>query len=247
MILQRAIPKFSLTFDREACTQPNAKINHAMIYCAVKPQQYSHFIVKAMVEDWLRNAREPFVPGRPDLNMRFEYVPAADRDRLFHNGYSLLYLIPGRGPIIHWGYPGDVGLLDLMGMATIIKTFVHYYETELKITIAKTLQGAHPVDDQFEIQRCRLLVHDLFQRVTHNAYAQRVAYGRGELYIPPENTSEDEHFLMVWHHMTARAYTIRVDFDNFDLKFTVDQRLMDLFGSVFGSDMTYLMVPREEK
>lgn len=246
MILQRAIPKFSLTFDKEACTQPNAKINHAMIYCASKPQQYSHFIVKALVEDWLRTAREPFVPARPNINMRFEYVTADDRDRLFHNGYSLLYLIPGRGPIVHWGYPGDVGLLDLMGMATIIKTFVHYYETVLKIEIAKILQSTRG-DDHGDKIRCRLMVQDLFRQVTHAAYAQRVAYGRGELYVPPENTNEDEYFLMVWHHMSSRAYTIRVDFDNFDLKFTVDPHLMDLFGSVFGSDLTYLMVPREEK
>lgn len=246
MFLKCAIPKFSLTFDRAACITPDAKINHAMIYCAAKPQQYSHFIVKTLVEDWLHNSRDPIGRTHPKINMRFEHLPAADRDRIFHNGYSILHLQPGFGPVLHWGIPGGVALSDLIGMATVIKTFIHEYETELKFTIAKTLQSAHPVDDQFEIQRCRVLVHELFRQVTHAAYAQRVVYGRGELYVPPENTCEDEYFHMVWHHMTAHAYKIRVDFDNFDLKFTVDPHLMDLFGSVFGSDMTYLMVPREE-
>lgn len=246
IFLRRAIPKFSLTFDKAACITPGAKINHCMFFCSAKPKQYTPFIVRALIEDWLLNAREPFVQPRPNLNMRFDYVSQVDRDTMFHNGYSILHMRPGYGPILQFGYPGDVGLIDLMGMATIIKTFQYYYETELKFTIAKILQSAHPVDDLFEIQRCRVLVHDLFRQVEQAAYMQRVAYGRGELYVPPENQSEDEHFRMVWHHMTARAYSIRVDFENFELKFTVPDKLFDLFDTCFGSELTYLMVPQGE-
>lgn len=247
ILFQRAIPKISLTFDRDACTTPGAKINHCMIYCAAKPAQYTHFIVKALLEDWLLKAREPYFPDRPSINLRFDSLPAADRDQIFHNGYSILYLIPGKGPVLHWGYPGDVGLIDLMGMATLIKTFQHYYETELKFEIAKLLQSVHPVETHFEIQRSRLGVQNLFQQIANTAYAQRVAFGgRGDLYVPPEKTSEDEYFHMVWHYMTGRAHTIRVDFENFELKFRVPQKLFDLFDTCFGQEITYLMVPQGE-
>lgn len=246
MILERAIPKFSLTFDRDACLTQGAKINHCMIYCSAKPSQYTHFIVRALIEEWLQTAREPFVQARPNLNMRFEYVSQVERDALFHNGYSILHHRPGFGPILQWGYPSDVSLTDLMGMATVIKTFMHHYETELKFTIAKTLQSVHPVDDLFELQRCRVLVHELFRQVSNAARDQRIAYGRGDLYAPPAHTSEDEYFHMVWQFMSSRAYNIRVDFENFELKFTVPDKLFDLFDSCFGRELTYLMVPQGE-
>lgn len=244
ILFQRAIPKISLTFDIGACITPDAPINHCMIYCATKPYQYSHIIVKTLVEDWLRTARQPYPPDRPIINLKFEYVSTIHRDRLFQNGYSVLCLIPGLPPILHWGCPGNVSMHDLMGMATVIKTFLYYYETDLKPTIARRLQCTYPVDYPQETRCCRAMVHELFRQVSNAAREQRIAYGRSELYVAPENTCEDEYFYMLWH--TSKAYRIRVDFDNFDLKFLVPQKLFDLFDSCFGAELTYHMVPEGE-
>lgn len=245
ILFQSAIPKISLTFDRDACLAPGAKVNHCLIYCSARPTQYTHFIVKTLIEDWLRNSRDPIGRTHPNVNMRFDHLPAADRDRIFHNGYSILHQQPGFGPVLHWGIPGDVALSDLIGMATVIKTLIHEYETGLKLRIAQILQSTRG-GDAGDIIRCRVMVHETFHNICNEARNQRIAYGRGQLYVPPENTCEDEYFHMVWYYMSAHTYNIRVDFENFDLKFTVPQKLFDLFDTCFGQELTYHMIPQGE-
>lgn len=245
IIFRRAIPKISLTFDKDACLSPGAKVNHCLIYCAARPTQFNHFIVKTLIEDWLQNSRDPLERPHPNLNIRFENLLHADRDRIFHNGYSILHLQPGFGPVLHWGILDDVALSDLMGMATVIKTFVRHYETDLKFKIAKILQGSRG-EDPGDLIHCRMMVQELFRDVSNAAISQRIAYGRGQLYAAPENACEDEYFHMVWHYMSARAYNIRVEFNNFDLKFLVPQKLFNLFDTCFGTELTYYMVPQGE-
>lgn len=245
ILFQRTIPKISLTFDRDACISPGAKVNHCLIYCSAQPTQHNHFIVKTQIEEWLRNSRDPFERQHPKISIRFEHLPHDDRDRMFHNGYSIMYLQPGFGPVLHWGILDGVALSDLIGMATVIKTFLHYYETDLKFQIAKILQCSRG-EDRVDLIHCRMMVQELFRDVSNSAISQRLAYGRNQLYAPPENTSEDEYFHMVWHYMSARAYQIRVEFNNFDLKFLVPQKLFDLFDSCFGQELTYHMIPQGE-
>jgi hypothetical protein len=241
--LQRAIPKINVTFDKAACLTPGPPINYCMVYCSARPTHHSHFIVRAMLEEWLINAREPYTRARPQIMLRFDHTSAAERDAIFQNGYSLLHHHPGIGPMVNWGYPGDVSLLDLMGLATVIKTFEHEFENDLKFKIAGTLQCSLDTDD---LLRSRHMVHERMREISDTAIAHRIAYGRGRLYVPPENTLEDEYFHIEWHSMTARPYVVRVDFENFELKYTVPQKLIDLFGSCFGYDLTYRMVPQGE-
>lgn len=243
ILMQRAIPRISVSFDVNACNQQKSPITSCVIFCSAEERQHSHFVVKSLIEDWLRNVREPYATGRPNLNLKFRSVKPIDRDQILHNGYSVLHQHPGIGPVLHWGFPGGVSLIDLMGMATVIKTFNHYYDMELKSDIAQKLQIIHPVDEPAILNYCRQMVHTLFEGVTNMARMQRLCAGKESLVVHDPFAFENDYIKMQWQHAIGRYFGILVVFENFDLKYVVPPHLFDLFDSCFGPELTYRMVP----
>lgn len=249
MELQRAIPRINITFNKEACMAKGAAVNYSMIYCDADETPHAHFVAQTMVENWLRHARETNTHIRPYPNLSYRRMSHADCDKIYANGYSIMRLVVGVGPVLHWGHPNDVSVLQLMNMATIIKTFQHYFDTELKMRIADKLNSKHSLDFESSIEHSRFLVHDLMIQVSRVATAHRLVYGKRDLYQEPASQIEDEYFDL-WFQFpgySPEGYKIRVSFENFNLRYTVPRKLFDLFDSGFGSEFTQHMVPLMEE
>lgn len=248
MILQQAIPRISVSFDKAACNQPNSPVTSCVIFCDAKQRQFHHFIVQTMIEDLLRNPRDHLSKMRPNLNLKFDHVSQVDRDQIFHNGYSILYRNPGYGPVMQWGYPGGVSMIDLMGIASVIKTFNYEFDNHMKVEIARTIQTAsYLMIDRDELPRCRLMMHDRFHQISDLSRNLRLSISRDPIYTPPPTPHEDSFFEIHWQFSTSQSYTIYVDFENFELSYAVPQHLFDLFDSCFGPELTYRMHPIQEE
>uniref|UniRef100_A0AB39CDL4 Uncharacterized protein n=1 Tax=Pseudomonas phage HRDY3 TaxID=3236930 RepID=A0AB39CDL4_9VIRU len=236
MQLQKAVPNIIPVFDLDACITGRGVVSQPYVYVAAKETPVARFAAKTLLEKALREVDEH--GAFPPLNWPgFEWQRGptmVQRDRLFENGYSLLHLRPGYGPVVHWGTVGDsrVFLMDLVCIGTILKTWIHYFRQEAQPRFASICMQ-YPADAAYHIWRNE--IQDLSRQVYMAARSARMLYGKDPLFIHDE---DGDFTMMVWRS-PGHEYKLKFVHSNFDIKIQVGPELWFAFNNCFGPDTLY--------